>query len=175
MSKKLLLILGNGFTIDWIKFLQSKSEIANRVDPSNFFKYGAEVPWPATKQPGFLSYKHCPNLWNLGARPNMDNKTANELIEDIITCINVYASHPRKSLLGKNDHDIYFSAYLELLAYLRSLFVFFNQKVDDIPDNTLDWGWAKYLKKLIDENIYDDINIVTYNYDIWLERILKKL
>ncbi|UFH60562.1 hypothetical protein [Sulfurovum mangrovi] len=168
MSKKLLLVLGNGFTIDFLK--HAKKE--NNIDVSNFFKFGAEVPWPETQQPGFLSYKHCPNLWNLGARPNMTNSAAYELIEDIITCINVYAAHPKKSALAENKNDIYFSAYLELIAYLRSLFVFYNQKIDELTDHDLEWTWAKYLKNIIDENRYEEVNIVTYNYDIWLERIL---
>ena len=170
MSKKLLLLLGNGFTIDWINHLKEHLKVANEIDVSNFFKHGAEVPWPETGQPGFLSFKHCPNLWNLGIRPNMDNQKAYDLIEDIITCVNVYASHPKKSELELNKNDLYFSAYLELLAYLRSLFVFYNQKIEDLPDEALEWIWAKYMKKIIDEEIYDEINIVTYNYDIWLER-----
>ena len=174
MSKKLLLVLGNGFTIDFINHLKSSTNCMNEIDVSNFFKYGAEVPWPESKIPGFLSYKHCPNLWNLGARPNMDNKEANELIEDIITCINVYAAHPKKSALAQNNHDIYFAAYLELLSYLRSLFVFYNQKIEDIPQDALTWSWAKYLKQISDGGYYEEINKVTYNYDIWLERILQK-
>ncbi len=175
MSKNLLLLLGNGFTIDLIYHLRKTLEEASEIDVSNFFKYGAEVPWPVTNQPGFLSFQHCPNLWNLGARPNMDSQEANVLIEDIITCINVYASHPRKSDLLNNDHDIYFSAYLELIAYLRSLFVFYNKKIDDIPDEALAWTWSEYLTKLVNEDRYEKINIVTYNYDIWLERLLTKL
>lgn len=174
MSKKLLLLLGNGFTLDWIDYLKSHINEVNDIDASNFFKYGAEVPWPETQEPGFLSYKHCPNLWNLGARPNMDNKVAYDIIEDIITCVNVYASHPKKSKLESNKNDIYFAAYLELLAYLRSLFVFYNQKVDNIPEQALEWTWAKYLKKIYESSNYEEINVVTYNYDIWLERILER-
>lgn len=175
MAKKLLIVLGNGFTIDLIYYLRTHCEQANQIDVSNFFKHGAEVIWPETNEPGFLSYKHCPHLWNLGARPNMNNEEALNLIEDIITCVNVYASHPKKSEIEANTYDIYFSAYLELIAYLRNLFIFYNKKFDDIPDMALEWTWAKYLKKHFDDDIYEEINIVTYCYDIWLERILNKL
>lgn len=175
MPKKLLLLLGNGFTIDLINHIQKTVMTAKDVDVSNFFKFGAEVPWPANNEPGFLSFKHCPNLWNLGARPNMENQAAYDLIEDIITTVNVYASHPKKSNLDStNQNDIYFYAYKELTAYLRSLFVYYDSKVG-IEGNLLEWAWADYFTKIVEHGIYSQINIVTYNYDIWLERLLTNL
>lgn len=173
MSKNLYLILGNGFTIDFINFIRKNSNLGHDIDVSNFFKHGAEIPWPGTNEPGFLSSKNCPNLWNLGARPNMDSKEAMNLIEDIITCINVYASHPKKSLLKDiKQNDIYFYAYLELVEYIRNLFVFYDNKICDISNEIEDWSWLKYIKKAY--SIYEKIYIVTYNYDVWIERIFKK-
>ncbi|MDD3855238.1 SIR2 family protein [Sulfurimonas sp.] len=168
MNKNLYLILGNGFTIDFINHIGN-----DEIDASNFFKYGAEIPWPGTGEPGFLSSKNCPNLWNLGARPNMNSKKAIDLIEDIITCINVYASHPKKSLLADNkQNDIYFYAYLELVEYIRNLFVFYDKKINNISDKFESWSWLKFLRNAYEQ--YDKIYIVTYNYDVWLEKILQK-
>ena len=36
------------------------------------------------------------------------------------------------------------------------------------------WGWLKFLK-LLSSGKYSKITFVTYNYDVWLERILKQL
>lgn len=170
MEKKLLLILGNGFTLDFLKHIDKSDEI----DVSNLFRLGAEVPWPVTGVPGFLSFKHCPNLWNLGARPTMDNNSAMSLIEDVITCINVYAS--KKSPLTRlgDDPNIYILAYKELMQYLKHLFIFYNNKITIIPDRVDSWAWLKFLKHISTHESYSEISIVTYNYDIWLERILQK-
>lgn len=172
-NKNLFLILGNGFTMDLISFLRAKSNLAHDIDVNNFFKYGAEVPFPETNEPGFLSSKNCPNLWNLGARPNMDSEQALEIIENIITSINVYASHPHKGELSKSrQNDIYFFAYLELIEYIRNLFVYYDKKLPHLPSEINDWVWLKLLKDSSKQ--YKKIYIVTYNYDVWLERILNK-
>jgi hypothetical protein len=128
MPKKLLVVLGNGFTIDFLRFLNGVEGFGHGVDVSNLFKDGASVPWPTTGDPGFLSFKHCPNLWNLGARPNMSTVDSMRLIEDIITCVNVYALNPNKSKIGikGSPNDIYIYAYKELSSYLKELFVFYD-------------------------------------------------
>lgn len=168
MSRNLYLILGNGFTIDFINHINH-----SEIDASNFFKHGAEIPWPGSDEPGFLSSKNCPNLWNLGARPNMSSEQAIDLIEDIITCINVYAAHPKKaSLVNNRQNEIYFYAYLELVEYLRNLFVFYDGKINEISEDIVNWSWFIFLKNAYTQ--YDKIYIVTYNYDVWLEKILQK-
>src|SRR5690606_13478007 len=83
--KNIYIILGNGFTLDFLNSIGKLDEINAR----NLFKNGEKVPWPGNNQSGFLSYKYCPNLWNLGARPNSDSNQTIELIEDIITCANI--------------------------------------------------------------------------------------
>lgn len=172
LGKKLLLALGNGFSIDFLKFIDKNEDL----DVVNLFRRGAEVPWPTTGMPGFLSFKHCPHLWNLGARPNMDSTSAMHLIEDIITCVNVYASKEKRNPVGHEyrPNDIYIYAYKELLQYLKHLFIFYNSKVGEIPDAVEDWSWLKFLKYANESDFYSEIVIVTYNYDIWLERVLKK-
>ena len=88
MKKQLLIILGNGFTIDFLRYMK----IQDNIDVINLFNQGDRVPWLADNEPGFLSFKRCPNLWNLGARPNNQNNegTAN-IIETIISCANTFA------------------------------------------------------------------------------------
>lgn len=172
MGKKLFLVLGNGFTIDFLNFIGRKEEI----DVVNLFRRGTEVPWPTTGMPGFLSFKHCPHLWNLGARPNMDSNSAMQLIEDIITCVNVYASKQKRNPVGHEyrPNDIYIYAYKELLQYLKHLFIFYDRKVMNIPDDVKEWSWLKFLDHANKSDYYSEIVVVTYNYDIWLERILDK-
>lgn len=167
--KNLILILGNGLTMDLLTHL--KDEKPN-IDLSNLFSKGDTVLWPdGSRERGFLSYKHCPSLWNLGARPNMDKQAANDLIEDIITCANMISSantHPQ-------EDNIYLTAYYELVAYLKHLFIQYNEQVSDkdLNDDTItEWGWLKLIQKANESHEYKKIIIITYNYDIFLERLL---
>lgn len=157
-------ILGNGFTLDFLSHLNKLEEI----DVINLFSQGDQVPYPADKEPGFLSYKRCPNLWNLGARAFMDKKPSIELIEDIITCANIASS-------AKDRHldSTYIQAYQELSTYLKYLFIHYNKKIldSDIKGRLESWGWFKLFKKLNESAQCSSVTIVTYNYDIWLERI----
>lgn len=168
--KKLVLILGNGLTMDLLANLDSKK---SNIDLTNLFSKGDTVMWPDGKQErGFLSYKHCPSLWNLGARPNMDKTAATELIEDIITCANMISS----ANATPQEDNIYLSAYYELVAYLKHLFIQYNDQVSDrdlLSTNLENWGWLKLIQNAYKSPEYDKIIIITYNYDIFLERLLK--
>ena len=106
----------------------------------------------------------------------MDNDSAMQLIEDIITCVNVYASKEKRNPVGHEyrPNDIYIYAYKELLQYLKHLFIFYNRKIEDIPDSAENWPWLKFIKYANESDYYSEIVIVTYNYDIWLERVLQK-
>ena len=168
MSKNYYLILGNGFTIDFLTNIASSS-INGNINVSNLFQNGELVPWPGNNKPGFLSYKYCPNLWTLGARPNKQNKEVIDLIEDIITCGNILKKNARSS------DNIYIKAYKELVPYLKSLFIYYDKLIDIPNTDVANWGWTKFIKKLYSDSQVDKIHIVTFNYDIWLERILRKL
>ncbi len=174
MKKKLILILGNGFTIDFIK----KVNREDRIDVKNLFSKGDMVPWVADNEPGFLSYKRCPNLWNLGARTNNTYEKNISLIEDIITCAHLYSNRKKTSKLPIGDPNIYIKAYNELAIYLRYLFSYYNSLVPDADlkkDIILNWGWSKFFKKLNLSSEYEKVIIISYNYDIFLERLLKSL
>lgn len=84
-QKNVFILLGNGFSIDMMKTI-GKSDVINL---NNLFACGADVPWPETEAPGFLSFQNCPNLWTLGARPYLDKEQALEIIEEVITCANI--------------------------------------------------------------------------------------
>lgn len=168
--KDYYIILGNGFTLDFLSHLE-KGQIS-QIDVSNLFRMGECVPWPGNGRPGFLSHKHCPNLWSLGARYNLSIEDAEELIDNIITCANIFNN--LKVDLRKNNKIIHINAYIELVSYLKSLFVFFNNKIDFDKIDLNSWKWLHFIKNINDNDNVGKINIITYNYDIFLERLLKK-
>lgn len=166
--KDLFIILGNGFSIDLLNHLKEQESKASEISLSNLFENGELVPWPGDDTPGFLSYKHCPNLWTIGARPNLDATNSLNLIENIITCANALNNQTR------NIDSIYIRAYKELVTYLKALFIFYDNKINVPNINLASWGWNKYLVNIALDPEINKIHIVTLNYDIWLERILTK-
>lgn len=169
-TKDIVIVLGNGFSIDLIHKINKNRSI----NLSNLFANGDRVPWPGDGTPGFLSYNHCPELWTLGARPNMDSESASKLIDDIITCANVSASseHPA---IHSDSSNVYIKAYHELVSYLKYLFVYYNGQVSDKELKELvddKWGWSELISNLNNNLQINSITFVTYNYDIFLERIL---
>jgi len=175
MGRRLVLILGNGFTMDFLHHV-GKADI---IDVRNLFKFGSHVKWPVDKKPGFLSFKYCPNLWNLGARPHMNEIESLNLIEDIITCVNVFVSSPKFTAptTGKisKPNDIYIFAYKELAVYLKHLFIYYDNILPTLDTTIENWSWTKFLKHVYNSADYSEVTIITYNYDVWIEKILKYL
>lgn len=189
--KNTFIILGNGFTIDFLKqyntFLKEKGLENVHIDVQNLFRYGEVIGAPWDEKPGFLSYKTCPALWTLGARPNNSVEECNALIEEIISCANMFfdfindpkQKKKRLSMISSNDDRIYMRAYSELIVYLRQLFSWYDSLIDDnmlkeFVDECSSWGWLSFLRN-IKAKKYEKIVFVSYNYDIWLERILNCL
>jgi hypothetical protein len=168
LDKRLYLILGNGFSMDMLAHIGHP----DMVDVRNLFRFGSHVRWPVDGEPGFLSFKHCPNLWNLGARPNMSESDALSLIEDIITCVNIFCLVPPTARISgePRPNDIYIFAYKELSIYLKHLFIYYDTKARLTSAAAESWPWCKFLVHAVSK--FSDISIVTYNYDIWLERAL---
>ncbi|MCC8025808.1 MAG: hypothetical protein LIP16_10995 [Clostridium sp.] len=185
---KAYIILGNGFSIDFLHHLAMlDSNIIEEIDVRNLFRFGDKIGTPWDKRPGFLSYKNCPALWTLGARSNNTIEESTALIEEIITCANMFfdfvnepgQKEKRLELAGSSTERIYLKAYSELITYLRHLFSCYDAQVaDDLLSRFISseskWGWLKFLK-LLSSGKYSKITFVTYNYDVWLERILKQL
>lgn len=181
--KDLVVILGNGFSIDFIKEM-NKDDV---IDVKNLFRLGHLVKFPHTNMPGFLSHKYCPSLWLLGARPNKNGIDSMSIIEEIITCSNMLFDYltladtdkKRLKLFEKENQSTYVKAYSELIAYLRHLFIEYNNKISNDEIKQLidknEWGWIQFLSRAFSSSKYEHIYIVTYNYDIWLERILDVL
>lgn len=172
-NKKVFIAIGNGFTIDFLNFIsKTTTDIWSKIDVSNLFSHGSSLKWPSNNHPGFLSKKYTPNLWELGARPYLSKNETIDLIEKIVTSVNVYA------LKGANDinkEQKYLLAYKELTSYLKYLFIYFNNQLEKIPDDISNWAWATLFSVLNDSPDIDEVIIITYNYDIWLERVLQKL
>jgi hypothetical protein len=180
------IILGNGFTIDFLnnykKIIDEK--ITDKIDVCNLFKLGDSIRTSWSRRPGFLSYKTCQNLWTLGARPGNTIEESNGLIEEIITCANMFfdfttvkgMASKRQMMIESSKDKIYLKAYIELIVYLHHLFSCYNSSITDdqlkeFIQKDKDWGWLSFFKNEPQWN-YSKITIVTYNYDIWLERIL---
>lgn len=192
--KNAFIILGNGFTIDFLKhfneFRKVKKKPVVNIDVQNLFSYGDQIKLPGDRRPGFLSYKLCPALWTLGARPNLSTNDSNALIEEIISCANMFFDYintpntpnqrlKRQKLLTSGDTRIYINAYCELIEYLRYLFSWYDSLItkEDLQEfikEYKEWGWLKFFQK-IDVKKFHKFIFVTYNYDIWLERILNCL
>ena len=80
--KKAFIILGNGFTIDFLHYYaEFNPTISDKIDVRNLFRLGDKIDTPWDDKPGFLSYKHCPSLWTLGARPGNTIQESTALIE----------------------------------------------------------------------------------------------
>lgn len=186
--KKAFIILGNGFTIDFLQYYKKFDDtVLKRIDVRNLFHLGDKISTPWDNKPGFLSYKNCPSLWTLGARASSTAEESTALIEEIITCANMFfdfVNDPKQKakrleLATSENRSLYLKAYSELIVYLQHLFscydsVISENKLEEFLKSDSEWGWLNFLKHIPD-NKYDKIVFVTYNYDIWLERILKIL
>lgn len=175
MGKKIAVILGNGFTIDFIRYISKyDASIGDRVNVDNLFRDGGVLKWPLDGRPGFLSYKHCPYLWAAGARSYLSAGEALEILERIVTCANVYSLKRTETISDKTGNG-FLQAYKELISYLKYLFVHYNSEVGDIPNQAVEWSWSKFFLQLQNDPGIEEVVLVSYNYDIWLERILDLL
>ncbi len=160
---KLLLIAGNGLSMAMLK----GNPVAT-VDLANLFAMGSDVTWPANDMPGFLSYEHCPNLWALGGRQTVSAKSAYEVIEQTITAVNACCMADPSSL----DEGIYIRAYKELVAYLRYLFVHYDSilQTEKFFESVAVFEPIDWLLHAINAAHVSDIDVVSFNYDAFLER-----
>lgn len=171
IEKDVLIILGNGISIDLVKRLGKD----DKIDLSNLFAHGDKVLWPGNNEPGFLSQQWCPALWELGARPGINKDRACKIIDDIITCANVSASSEHPAIDAESS-NIYIKAYHELVLFLRYLFIYYNNEIkeEDIQEIiNSKWGWSELFNNLNNNPRIRNVTIITYNYDILLERVLR--
>lgn len=162
---KVILVAGNGMSLS---MLSDCSE--SDVDLMNLFRCGADVTWPGDGMPGFLSYEHCPNLWSLGARPNSTKEESYKVIEKIITAVNACCMADPATL----DDGIYIRAYKELVAYLRYLFVYYDDILTDKDffKKAIKSSPIKMIREIEESEKVESLDVVTFNYDAMLERCL---
>lgn len=164
-SMRVLLVAGNGLSI-----AMHRGNPVSAVDLSNLFAMGCDVTWPANDRPGFLSYEHCPNLWALGARQTMPETAAYEVIEQIITAVNACCLADPSSL----EDGIYIRAYKELVAYLRYLFVHYDNELRAARffDSPAVYEPINWLIEAANSPDISAVDVVSFNYDAFLERSL---
>jgi hypothetical protein len=102
----------------------------------------------------------------------MSDEDAMGLIEDIITCVNALVSSGKQGSDDLQAHLIYIRAYKELAIYLKHLFIHYDRKIGQFPDTCINSAWCRFLRHAADSDEYSGITVVTYNYDVWLERLL---
>lgn len=175
MGKKVGIILGNGFTIDFVKFLSSHDpNVSGKINVGNLFSDGGVLRWPLDNRPGFLSYKHCPHLWAIGARSYLSPQETLEILERVVTCANVYSLKGNDSISDKVGNG-FLHAYKELVSYLKYLFIHYDSVVKKIPDEIKQWPWARFFQQLKNDDSVDEVVVISYNYDVWLERVFEKI
>ena len=117
-------------------------------------------------------------LWTLGIRPTLNADDARSYFEQIISCVNFFFTNIQESQNSENT-NLYIEAYLELVRYLKCLFIYYDSLVDvanpEIKNKIRKWEWYKIINSLYKDHDVGRILIVTYNYDIFLERILSEL
>lgn len=170
---KYLLVLGNGFSMDLLNHIGK----LNDYPLNNLFSFGDKLCWPENGSNAFISFRNTPNLWLLGVRSNNPVGRNSQIVENIITCANaIYTKNPKDRFVDFNiKGDIYINAYKELVCFLKYLFVHFDQGVEITEEALFDWPWARMLKKLARDEEVEEVCIITFNYDLWMERVLDVL
>ena len=170
-GKTIYFLLGNGFSINIV----NKIEKGEDIDLSNLFSIGDRVSWPDNKSECFLSKKHCPNLWELGARTTNSREDATKLISNIITSMNAHSLYLEDEKRIKSIKETqYYRAYCQLVSYLKNLFIHYNKCVNEsdfdiLFDSKKRYFFVSYIKNELKKG--NKIRIITYNYDVFLERM----
>ena len=166
----MLYVLGNGFSIDLVRKLNADDSI----DLFNLFSKGDNIPTDDVG--GYLSSRFCENLCEHGLSPKICKLTASDYMNEIITSFNVYAKWNKKFHMTTRSSigNKYIETYNQLNKYLKKLFIYYDSLISD----------ERLLELIKNENIalinnikleleqHSHIDIITYNYDIFLERLL---
>lgn len=170
---KYLFVLGNGFSIDLFNHLKKLQD----YPLGNLFAYGDKLRWPSNGKNAFISFKNTPNLWLLGVRSSNSAEKNSRIIENIITCANAIHMKKGQSQIKRQNMkgEMYRNAYKELVWFLKFLFIQFDEEIRFSPEDIQEWHWAKLLKKISEDETVEEVNIITFNYDLWIEKILSCL
>lgn len=167
---KYLLVIGNGFSMDFLKHI---GKLEN-YPLGNLLSFGDKLCWPSNGTNAFISFRNTPNLWLLGVRSNNSAEKNMQIVENIITCANAMNMKKPVERFGdpNNKGDVYINAYKELVSFLKFLFIHFDDELSVSIDDLEGWHWASILKNIDDDKDVSEVNIITFNYDLWMERIL---
>ena len=171
-----LYILGNGFSISLIQGLVQANHIeSNLIRLDNLFAQGDA--FSVDENSMYLSSEYCSALQSLGVSSRLTDSDAKEIINNLVTSFNVYSKWRNANISNpyhRTISSVYVQAYDELNIYLKRLFIYYNSLVSDemlldLIDNER-IPLLTQIKKSLNE--YNNIKIITYNYDVFLERVL---
>ena len=100
-----------------------------------------------------------------------------QIVENVITCANAIQMKKREtqSTAHASVGDVYLNAYKELVSFLKFLFIQFDQEITITNEGLSRWHWADLLKGLDEDENVGQVDIITFNYDLWMERVLEAL
>ena len=168
-------VLGNGFSIDLIKLMEKEHLLqTGLIDLENLFAEGDSFSISSCQQ-GYLS--HCNSLKAQGVSTAISKEESKKLIDKFITSYNIYArwrTNNPDQLVRMGIGNKYIELYNELIDYLKKLFLHYNQLVSDDALQKLVQDEKVPVISLIKKAIasHEHIKIITYNYDVFLERLL---
>ncbi|MCE4539437.1 SIR2 family protein [Pelomonas sp. P7] len=112
----------------------------------------------------------------------MEQAAAISLIERILCAAQAFVAHEKKGSFLERDATLrtnftYLRAYCELAYYLRHLFLMYDAELKSAPDASkiTSWPWADFLQRAHNNVDIEEIVIVTFNYDLFLEHTLDLL
>lgn len=170
---KYLFVLGNGFSMDLFNHLGKSTD----YPLGNLISYGDKLCWPSNGRSAFISFRNTPNFWLLGVRSSNSNEKNTKIIENIITCANaMYMKKGKDGLRSKNKKgEVYRNAYKELVSFLKFLFIQFDEEVVFERKDIENWHWARVFKAISENEEVEEVNIITFNYDLWVEKVLNAM
>lgn len=145
----------------------------DNINLSNLFVFGDQVCFPKTKEKDFFQQSIVLIYGLLVQIQLIISKLSTQIVNNIITCANVYNLSQKSTINSDSENNIYLKAYFELSSYLRYLFIYYNSFISDeeLKEVSAKLPLILYIKSSIDAG--EQVNIITYNYDIWLERLLQ--
>ena len=167
-------IIGNGYSINLVKILEQYNYIEkDAINLKNLFSMADRIPDRNTGNGYFCKYNF-PNLWQLGVRSTIDSESASKIISNITSSYILYLNRciSRNSEVDKSH--ICVRTYFELNKYLKSLILYYDKLIYEAITKLIakkSTDEIVQLFPLINEIGVEDL-VISYNYDIWLERLL---
>lgn len=166
-------IIGNGYSINLVKTLEYHKLLDEEsIDLTNLFCKGDKIP-TTHENYCYLSKDNCPNLWELGIRSTTSREESIKIINNIISS---YILYLQENKLKKTSYDVKekcVQTYNELNRYLKKLIIYYDSVVRHAFETMSLEDRDNIIREIpfINEITEDDI-IISYNYDVFLEKLL---